>query len=350
MKTLLTSVAVIAIFSTVSIFTLGGWQNFKLRVIAPVSAYFTVGNNPLLSFMDRDFAGVEENESRIDLTDLLSGGPPKDGIPSIDEPEFDTAKTTPFPKSETILAIEINGDARAYPYGILNWHEIVNDTVGGAPVSITYCPLCDTGIAFSRVIGGKETTFGVSGKLFQSCLVMYDRETDTLYSQPWGIGVAGKETNKALKRFALTKTTLGAWLAKHPDSKILATKTGNERDYSRYPYGSYFTDDALIFPVRNLNKLKTDRKELISYIWEADDGAPKNLFSGKKGRIVQADLEKRGVMELNFGDEKITAKWDRQMNTPRFFKSSGKEIPSSSAFGFVWPGFFIDEQEKRMAP
>lgn len=124
----------------------------------------------------------------------------------------------------------VNGEAKAYPLGIMNWHEIVNDRVGGVNLNVSYCPLCDTIVAFER----GNTTYGVSGKLYQSCLVMYDREDDTLYSQPWALGVVGSQVNHSLARVPAVKTTLGKWLAKHPDTKILSTETGYQRDYLRY--------------------------------------------------------------------------------------------------------------------
>lgn len=135
---------------------------------------------------------LNTTQARISLDDLLPGGPPKDGIPALENLVFDSISQTTFKDDEKVLGVVINGEAKAYPYGILNWHEIVNDMVGGVPVSVTYCPLCDTGIVFDRKVAGQETTFGVSGKLFQSCLVMYDRLTSTLWSQPWGIGVSGR--------------------------------------------------------------------------------------------------------------------------------------------------------------
>ncbi len=327
----------------------GNWGDFKLRVLAPARSYLTISNNPLLKSFDTDLQGAMAVSSesghkavapRVDPDDILSGGPPKDGIPSVDNPRFDFAGTTPFGDDEKIIGVVINGEAKAYPYGVLNWHEIVNDTVAGVPVSVTYCPLCDTGIVFSRKLNGGVTTFGVSGKLYQSCLVMYDRKTDSLYSQPWGTGIMGASTNVALKRFPAVKTKLGAWLKVHPKSKILSPRTGYRRDYFQYPYGNYYTDEYIIFPIRNLNKLKTGRKTPVTYVWSADGGTPAGRFSGASAYVVQSELKKKGNMILVFGGRKITARWDAELDTPRFFDASGTELPSSSAFGFVWPAFF----------
>ena len=140
----------------------GGWDNFKLRY-AFLSQHLHDQDQELEDLQRR--AVNPEDHTRIDLTELLNGGPPKDGIPSIDNPQFDTAATTPFASDETVIGVVVNGEAVAYPFGIMNWHELVNDTIGGVNISVSYCPLCDTIVAFDR----GAATYGVSGKLYQSC-------------------------------------------------------------------------------------------------------------------------------------------------------------------------------------
>ncbi|NJO19997.1 MAG: DUF3179 domain-containing protein [Spirulinaceae cyanobacterium RM2_2_10] len=266
----------------------GGWDDFKLR-------YFHWTSR--LSDQSQELADLRRQEinpeqaTRIDLTQLLNGGPPKDGIPSIDAPQFDTAVTTPFADDELVIGIVVNGEAKAYPLGILNWHEIVNDTVGGVNLAVTYCPLCDTVIAFER----GDTTFGVSGKLYHSCLVMYDRRDDTLYSQPWGLGVVGAEVNESLARQPAVKTTLSRWLAQHPDSQILATDTGHRRNYLRYPYGNYYTSEELVFPARNQAQRELHPKAIVSYIWAADAATPHNRFSGASQQFAHQELQQFGA-------------------------------------------------------
>lgn len=274
--------------------------------------------------------------TRIDLRELLSGGPPKDGIPSIDNPVFDTAQTTPFKSDEIVIGLVVNGEAKAYPIGIMNWHEIVNDTIGGKNLTVSYCPLCDTIIAFER----DNKTFGVSGKLYQSCLVMYDRTDDTLYSQPWGLGIVGKNVNVPLQRITNTKTTLGDWLKKYPDSKILATKTGHNRDYFSYPYGNYLTSERLVFSVRNQDKLNLHPKAIVSYIWEMDQKTPHNQFSGVSQQFIHEELKKVGEKTVTFGDRQIKARWDKQLNTVIVEELDGTSIPTTTAFAFVYPSFF----------
>jgi len=222
----------------------GGWAHVQLQY-GVVSQVF---HNQTQEFDDRrEQTPDRQDNSHIDLTQQLNDEPPKDGVPSIDGPKFDTVMATPFPGGEPVLGVEINGEAVAYPVGILNWHEIVNDTVGGVNVSVTYCPLRDTGMVFDR----GDTTFGVSGKLYPSCLVLYDRRDDSLFVQPWGIGILGAQENRVLSRRPVVQTTLEAWAHLHPDTKILSADTGYSRDYFHYPYGTHQPGDRFIFSIRN---------------------------------------------------------------------------------------------------
>jgi len=311
----------------------GGWDNFKLRYFY-LTKYFNDQGKELedLQKQNLDLA----KSTRIDLAELLNGGPPKDGIPSIDDPKFDNAQTTPFPQEELVIGVVVNGEAKAYPFGIMNWHEIVNDTVGNVNLSISYCPLCDTIVAFER----NNSTYGVSGKLYQSCLVMYDRADDTLYSQPWGLGVVGSQVNRNLTKIPAVKTTLGAWLAKYPDSKILSTDTGHNRDYLRYPYGDYYTNERIIFPVPNQDKRKLHPKAIVSYIWKADNKKPHNQFSGASYQFVHDELQKTGEKLVEFDGRQIRARWDSQLKTVVVEELDATPLPSSTAFAFVYPAFF----------
>jgi hypothetical protein len=317
------------------------WGNFKLASVR-LWGFFTIQNNPLLENYDADLKTFRESETepRVSKSLLLSGGPPKDGIPSLDNPQFVSAEETKFLDDEIVIGLEIFGDARAYPYGILNWHEVVNDEVGGVPVAVTLCPLCDTIPVFIREVNGEVTTFGVSGKLFQSCLVMYDRLTDSLWSQPWGIAIAGDQTNQSLERVVAHKTTLGQWKEIHPDTLVLSDQTGFRRDYFRYPYGSYYTDDRLIFPARNQESREATAKAIESYVWQPDEHTPQNEFSGEAFKFTHSDLRDIEEQSFIFSGEEIAAKWDENLSTIRFFPKSGGELASSTAFGFVWPAFF----------
>lgn len=177
----------------------------------------------------------------------------KDCIPSIDNPKFESVSEANqwLSDDDLIFGIEINGDVRAYSQRILNWHELVNDTVGGQPVLISFCPLCGTAIAFDRTIDGKAIEFGVSGKLVNSNLVMYNRADNSLWQQQGGEQIVGDNLGAQLTKVPLTTTTWVEWKKAHPNSKNLSRDTGTDRNYAAYPYGSYEQDRSINFPVDN---------------------------------------------------------------------------------------------------
>lgn len=187
----------------------------------------------------------------VPLNKLLAGGPPKDGIPPIDRPKFESIEDADgYLFGDGLgIAVSFDGDDRFYPFQILVWHEIVNDTVGQQPVLVTYCPLCGTGIVFEPLVGGERTTFGTSGKLYQSNLVMYDRLTDTYWSQVLGEGIVGEHTGSRLTLLPYKNMAWSDWKARYPDGKVLSRATGHFRDYTRSPYGDYDTNTSVYFPV-----------------------------------------------------------------------------------------------------
>ncbi len=176
----------------------------------------------------------------VPYVELQFGGPPPDGIPPIDEPVFLAAEAVDFlADDEPVLAIEIDGDARAYPVQVMIWHEIVNDTVGGIPVSVTYCPLCNSALAYDRRVGERTLSFGTSGLLWNSALVMYDRQTESLWSHFTGQALAGVLAGTELDFFPVATVPWGAWRDAHPDGIVLSRDTGHDRDYGRNPYPGY---------------------------------------------------------------------------------------------------------------
>ncbi len=178
-------------------------------------------------------------EPLIDPLNIIPGGPPPDGIPPIDDPQFVTVAEADewLSDTEPILVVDIDGDARAYPVQILIWHEIVNDTVGGVPLTITYCPLCNSAITFVRTIRGVETTFGTSGSLYLANLVMYDRATETLWNQLDGQAVVGLLTGEKLEQIPGPMLSWTDVQDAHPDVQVLdRNRTGAQRSYGTNPY------------------------------------------------------------------------------------------------------------------
>lgn len=199
----------------------------------------------------------------VDPDEIVSGGPPPDGIPPIDEPKFLAPADAGFlTEQEPVLAVEVNGEAKAYPLQIMTWHEIVNDTIGGVPISVTYCPLCNTGIAFERpTIDGELLDFGTSGKLYNSNLVMYDRQTETYWAQATGQAIVGELTGEQLAFVPARILSFADWKADNPDGLVLSTDTGHDRPYGENPYVDYDTSgDPFLFEGRRDTRLgQTDR-------------------------------------------------------------------------------------------
>lgn len=199
----------------------------------------------------------------IPLDDIKSGGPPKDGIPSIDNPKFVKAQDAQFVSDgDFVIGLDINGETKAYPLFILVWHEIVNDRFGNTPVAVTYCPLCFTTQVFDRTIDGAETEFGTSGKLYNSNLVMYDRNTDSMWSQALGKAIVGDLTGYELQKIPFDLAKWSDWKMLHPDTLVLSTDTGFSRPYGTDPYGDYYTDSRIIFPIKNTDD-RMHPKEII---------------------------------------------------------------------------------------
>ena len=187
-------------------------------------------------------------EPLVDPSEIRSGGPPPDGIPSIDDPTFLAPSAVRFlEETEPVVAIEVEGDARAYPIQILMWHELVNDTIGGVPVTVSYCPLCNSAVAYDRRLDGRVLEFGTSGRLWNSALVMYDRQTETLWSHFTAQGIIGELTGEQLQTLPVATVPWGIWRDANPDGLVLSRDTGFERDYGRNPYLGYDDIDGTPF-------------------------------------------------------------------------------------------------------
>lgn len=185
--------------------------------------------------------GQPEPEPLVDVSEIISGGPPPDGIPPIDEPKFEPAgEVTWLTDKEPAMVLEIDGDARAYPLQVMTWHEIVNDTVGGVPVTVTFCPLCNTAYGYLRPeVNGEVTTFGTSGSLYHSNLVMYDRASESWWPQALGEAVTGPLTGARLERIPTQIASWNDFRSQFPDGKVLSRDTGFDRRYGENPYPGY---------------------------------------------------------------------------------------------------------------
>jgi hypothetical protein len=184
-------------------------------------------------------------KASVDLGEFLGGGPPKDGIPAVDQPEYESiadARRWLTDKSP-VIALQIGEAARAYPLAILMWHEIANDTLGDAAVVVTFCPLCNTALVFERELDGVVHDFGTTGNLRFSDLVMYDRQTESWWQQATGEAIVGKLTGKRLTFLPAQIVSLADFEAAYPDGDVLSRDTGFDRNYGSNPYIGYDTVD-----------------------------------------------------------------------------------------------------------
>lgn len=214
---------------------------------------------------DTDFS----NRS-VDFAEILSGGPPKDGIPSIDDPRFvPVADESDLNDEEPVIGLVVDGDARAYPLRILTWHEIVNDTVGGLPVAVTYCPLCNAAIVFERSLDGRVLSFGTTGKLRHSDLVMYDRQTESWWQQFHGRAIVGSLTGRELARLPVRLESWERFRARHPNGRVLMPNDPDLRPYGRNPYVGY---DSSVRPFLYAGDLP-EGLPAMAYVVAVDDQA-----------------------------------------------------------------------------
>lgn len=271
----------------------------------------------------------------VDPQKIIGGGPPKDGIPSIDNPKFVSLEEADqwIEDNEVVLAIIYKGVTRVYPLQIMVWHEIVNDIIAGDPMLITYCPLCGSGIAYERQINGEEVEFGTSGKLYNSNLVMYDRKTDSYWSQIDGLAIVGELTGTKLTPVSIDTVVWRDWKTGHPDSEVLSQETGFSRSYGRDPYGSYYEDSFLLFPVEN----------------EDDRIHPKTVIFGiQVNGIYKAykedDLKELKVIEDTIGGIRIKVERDDSGIVSFTNSETGEEIVKERDFWFAWYAFHPDTE------
>jgi len=177
----------------------------------------------------------------VALEEIQSGGPPKDGIPAVDQPRFVTQAEAArwLDPREPVIVFEHAGVVRAYPLQILTFHEIVNDTVGGIPVAVTFCPLCNASIVFDRRVQGAVLDFGTTGKLRKSDLVMYDRQTESWWQQFTGQGIVGQHAGTVLTQVPSTIVAYDDFRKAYPKAQVLSRQTGFSRPYGRNPYRGY---------------------------------------------------------------------------------------------------------------
>ncbi|MCC6921712.1 MAG: DUF3179 domain-containing protein [Nitrosomonas sp.] len=270
-----------------------------------------------------DGALIPENE-------IFSGGPPKDGIPSLDNPVFVNAAQAHFLRdSDRVLALTRNGISKAYPLRILNWHEIVNDRFGDESIIITYCPLCGSGTANKAEINGRQLQFGVSGLLYNNDVLMYDRQTQSLWSQILSQAVTGPMKGVELSAVPVTHTTWGDWRERHPNTLVLSQETGFNRNYHINPYDGYERDSSIMFPVRFRAEGYHPKEQVLGLI-----------VDGKAKAYPFVELAQgSGVVDDQLGNHRIQIKYNHTHQSAEAFDEKGEPLPGVVLFWFAWYAF-----------
>jgi uncharacterized protein DUF3179 len=277
-------------------------------------------------------AGTDELDEISQM--ITSGGPPPDGIPPVEKPAYisiDEASTQ-WDDDVVVDTFVIDEQPRAYPRFITVWHEIVNESAAGKPISITYCPLTGSTLVFSGALpDGRTTTFGTSGMLYNSNLVMYDRATKSMWPQLFGIAVRGDLKGTRLTEIGgAVTTTFGRWKAKFPNGLVLSKNTGHARAYGTWPYGDYDTTPHLMFSVRYTDERFYAKKIVVGV--RAGDAAlaiPKDEFvAQRKERIIEV------------GGRQMVARYDADLNAVRVLaREAGEPVSAYEVMWFAWYAF-----------
>ncbi len=281
-----------------------------------------------------------ETTSVDDWTEVLSGGPPKDGIPAIDTPGFHSvAQETQLEPREPVITVEIEGEVpRAYPVRYLMWHEIVNDTVGDVPVAVTFCPLCNSGITFDRRTEAGVLSFGVSGKLRNSDMIMYDRETESWWQQAVGEGIVGELTGVELDTLPSWMESWEVFAARNPDGLVMA-EPGYSRDYGANPYVQY--DSARRPFLYDGEEPPHDIPALVRVVRVGDRAWPMTRLA-EEGRVSEAGV----VLEWTAGQASAldTARIGagRDVGNVRVRDAQGRDLAHDVMFAFAFHAFWPD--------
>lgn len=270
-------------------------------------------------------------EPRVDPAELISGGPPPDGIPAIDRPRFERASEVDWVADrEPVMTLTIEDETRAYPVQVMTWHEIVNDTVAGVPVVVTYCPLCNSALVYEREVDGQVLDFAVSGKLYNSSLVMYDRQTESLWSHFVGDAIAGVMTGTQLEELPVAMVSWADWREANPQGWVLSKETGFDRPYGTNPYVNYDranTDPALFEGTPDGQMPAKTR------VVGIED-------SGRSVAILTDTLRTQDVVHLELGSRPLVA-WAKSGTASALDSqeiAQGKEVGQTGVFESVLDG------------
>jgi hypothetical protein len=320
-------------------------QNMQLKTMIAAGAIALIASGAMANpdrwrseWPTTDF----ENSSVSDWNEILSGGPPKDGIPALSDPSFiNVADESRIGGREPVMTVEIDGEVpRAYPIRYLTWHEIVNDVVGDTPVAVTFCPLCNSGIVYDRRVGGELRTFGVSGKLRNSDMVMFDRETESWWQQAIGQGIVGQHNGDDLVQLAAWMESWDEFTARNPEGLVMDEPDWPRR-YGSNPYTGYDSsrrpflyngeepphDVPSLMRVVRVNESAWTLERLRDENEITENGVTISWNAGQASALDSRSIEK-----------------GKDVGTIRVRDASGADVPHDVMFAFAFHAFWPDGQ------
>jgi len=281
--------------------------------------------------------GFDLSNALVPVAQIKHGGPGRDDIPAISQPDFVSAVQANFlSDTDRVLGINMQGRQKAYPVRILNYHEIVNDRFGDVAVLVSYCPLCGTGMAFLANRNGKDFDFGVSGLLYNSDVLLYDRQTESLWSQIRKQAIAGPLKGQRLQQIPLEHTSWSDWQARYPQTRVLSQNTGYRRDYSRSPYAGYADSEQIMFDVSAIDRRFHPKEWVIGV--EINGVAKAYPFS-----VLSDSVQFRQHSELldQVGGKSLRLVFDVASRSGRVY-AADTLLPSTTSYWFAWYAFHPD--------
>lgn len=275
--------------------------------------------------------GFDISDATVPTDQIRRGGVPRDGISSIDDPKFIGVDDADFLKEkDRVLGVFRNGIAKAYPIRILDHHEIVNDSFKDEAIVVSYCPLCYTGMVFSAQATDFNFSFGVSGLLYNSDVLLYDRQTGSLWSQVLSEAISGPLKGTTLPSLPASHTTWRDWFSRYPDTLVLSTDTGHRRDYRRSPYLDYSRTGRLMFPVENKNDVYRNKMLTLGI-----------TIDGQTKAYPFKELEINGLKRFEdvIGDKAVTVEWFESDDFAHILDDKGEELSTVIAYWFAWYAF-----------
>ena len=278
--------------------------------------------------------GFDVGNAAIPIREIKAGGPPRDGIPALNNPSFVQSSQVDFlSEDDRIIGVRFKNTARAYPIRILNWHEIVNDRIDDQYFAVTYCPLCGSGMVFGTNVGSSvedgALIFGVSGLLYNSDMLLYDRNSESLWSQIMAEAISGPLLDTELPQLPALHTTWREWRAQYPETTVLDIETGFARDYKRSPYAGYEKNRRLFFKVSNRAPKTYHPKALVLGVSRNDVHKAYPL----------AELVGSGSMTDHVGGETIQVSWNTTDQSAYVVDGAGNLLPSTMLYWFAWYAF-----------